>query len=63
MNEEMQLKYLYFLTYMSSGTSRWKAIYNAWKRLGNSMEAEEYSKLINKIRLFDKKYAIKKKKC
>jgi len=61
MNEETQLMYLYFLTHMSSGTSRWKVTYDAWQRFGRNMDSEEYSKLIGKVRAFHKKYAIKKK--
>ena len=62
MSEEMQLMYLYFLTKMNSGTERWNECYEAWDRLGNSMDSEEYSEAIERIRAFHKKYAVKKKK-
>lgn len=62
MNEEMQLRYLYFLTRMYSGTSRWKACYEAWSRMSNALDPEEYSELIDKVRAFDNKYTIKRHK-
>lgn len=62
MDEELQLRYLYFLSCMYSGTDKWKDAYDAWQRLGNNMKSENYSKLMSNIVEFHKKYAIKKKK-
>lgn len=60
MNEEMQLRYLYFLTMMYSGTERWKEYYEAWGRMSKRLDPEEYAELIDKITAFNKKYRVKK---
>jgi len=62
MNNEMTLRYLYFLTNMNSGTDRWKECYEAWERFGRQIDLEEYSELMKKVRALHKKYGIDKKK-
>jgi len=57
MNEEMQLRYLYFLTHMNSGGERWTQCYEAWEQFGRDTDSEEYSELIDKVRAFHKKYS------
>lgn len=61
MNNEMQLRYLYFLTLAYSGKKEWEAIYSAWNNFGNFLGTEEYSELMDKVREFHKKYKINKK--
>ena len=58
MDDEMVLRYLYFLTHMYSGTEHWEKYYQAWKSFGE--QNGEYSELIDKVVKFKKKYRTKK---
>jgi len=60
MNEEMQFRYLYFLTKMYSGTDRWNEYYAVWSRMSNSLTSEKYSEIIASVVAFHKKYTIKR---
>jgi len=62
MNDEMILRYLYFLTNMNSGSNKWTECYEAWERFGRQIDSEEYSELIDKVREFHKKYTLANKK-
>ena len=61
MNEEMMLRYLYFLTAMVSGTPRFKPTYDAWQRFSDDY-ADDYPDLIDKVRAFQLKYKTRKEK-
>ena len=63
MNDEMKLRYFYFLTQMSCGdTKSWKTCYQAWHTFGNSLDVKEYSKLMERVRALHNKYKIVKEK-
>jgi len=61
MNNEMILRYLYFLTRMNSGTDRWNECYKAWELYGNNIGIEKYEEMLKFLRKFIDKYEIKKK--
>lgn len=55
----MILRYLYYLTYMTSGTDAWKGCYDAWQKLSTFISAEEYEKILKDLMEFNKKYVFK----
>ena len=57
MTNEMILRYLYYLTNMTSGSSEWVHCYEAWNHFGNFV-GDEYEELLKKLKEFDKKYRI-----
>lgn len=61
MNNEMILRYLYFLTHMESGQNRWAACYEAWTQFGRQVGHEDYEELLKDLREFHDRYGIKDK--
>ena len=61
MNNDMILRYLYFLTRVSAGTEKWKVFYDAWNEFSDTIDNEEYERMTKDLRVFNKKYSTKKK--
>lgn len=59
MNNELILRYLYFLTHMYSGKEEWEIYYQAWTAFGNNLGSEDYEVLIDKIIEFKALYGNK----
>jgi hypothetical protein len=62
MNPEMILRYLYYMTHMTSGNSKlWGPCYNAWHNFSNNTSTDDYEKILDALSKFNKKHLIKKK--
>ncbi len=60
MNNEIMLRYLYYLTHMNSGTKEWQSCYDAWRKFAEFIGHEKYEECLKSLAKFNKKYRSKK---